>query len=622
MQGTSPKTGPWLFPVLAAFLLAALFGLHRINDADLGFHLTAGTWILDHHAVPRTDTSTYTVPDHPYVDLEWLYQVLLVLGFKLGGYSLLSLSHIVLSLLAFYILWRRLEEQGTPAASLLFCGAVLACEARFRVRPEVPAWLLLGLTLLILEQRAARAKDHLAWLPVLQLLWVNSEGLFFLGFAAMTFFFFSSRIHGGRWDGKLAKMSLVALALSLLNPYFLDGLLFPFHFLGSLGSSGIYRWAVQEFQNPWTFTPAPGADFPLSIRVYQAFTLVLFTAMALTARRRRFHEWALALFFFALSVAALRNIPLFLLACAPIAARAIGEWPWRTWLPFLRRKTWDHGVPALLALFLLGTGWSVVTNRHWVALKVTDRFGLGLDEDALPEGACRFLNDHHLDGRVINDLDSGDWLSWRWGGKTFLDGRLDVMGPDLFQVYTRSQAPGGASALASELQPDLFCFQPLIIPAWAAELPHLGWRLVYLDPVSVIFLRKGYHDEVRSLGPWDPVNERGLDPTLGLRARAILERTPPGPAMADLFHPSDYPNELLSLGILSGLCGLTRESEVFFLEGIDRTHGKYWDFFYNLGLLYDFEGRNDLATLCMERVKPVLPKDPALRKILGLPPEP
>src|SRR5581483_205240 len=102
---SNPSRGPWLFPLLAAFLLAAFFGLHKINDSDLGCHLSSGQWILDHHAAPIFDPSNYTVPDHRYVDLEWLYQVLLVLGFKLGGYSLLSVVFVLLSLTALAILW-------------------------------------------------------------------------------------------------------------------------------------------------------------------------------------------------------------------------------------------------------------------------------------------------------------------------------------------------------------------------------------------------------------------------------------------------------------------------------------------------------------------------------------
>lgn len=615
--------GPWLFPLLATFLLAALFGLHKINDADLGFHLTAGTWILNHHACPSTDTSTYTVPDHHYLDMEWLYQLLLILGFKLGGYSLLSLFHIALSLAALLVLWIRFGKQNSPAiTTLFFTAAVLACEARFRVRPEVLTWVLLVLNLWILEQRAAQNRDRLSWLPFIQWFWVNTEGLFFVGFASMVFFGVSGRLHNGKWDKKLLKVFGFSLVLSLLNPYFLKGLLFPFHFLGSLGSSELYSMAVQEFQNPWAFTAAPGAAFPLYIRVYEGFALLLFTTMAASFRTRKFHEWALALFFFALSVMAIRNIPLFLLACTPLGIQAFRELPWS--LPFLQKAGRSFWAPTLITFFLLWTGWSVVTNRHWVELRQTDRFGLGLDEDAVPESACRFLRDHHLDGRIINDLDTGDWLSWRWGGKTFLDGRLDVMGPDLFKAYSQAQMPGGVSSLVAQFQPDIFCFNPLIVPAWATELPAMGWRLVYLDSVSTIYIRKGYQDELPDMD-WDKLlKDHGVAPDLGGKAREILEgdfpRDPNDPW--DLFKPSDYRNDLLTLGIASGFCGHWKESEAFFLSGVQRTARKYWDFYYNLGLLYDFEGRNDLAVLCMDRAQSALPKDPALRRILGLPPAP
>jgi hypothetical protein len=614
---------PWLFPLLAAFLLAALFGLHKINDSDLGCHLSSGQWILDHHTAPIFDPSTYTVPDHRYIDLEWLYQVLLILGSKLGGYSLLSIVFILLSLTALTILWLRLKAENSPAlTTLLFTCAVLACEARFRVRPEVLTWVLLGLNLWTLEQRAAHGRDRVFWLPWIQLLWVNTEGLFFLGFASMLFFGVSGRLHNGKWDKKLLKVFGISLALSLFNPYFLDGFLFPFRLLTSLSSSDLYHSAIQEFQNPWTFTASPGAAFPFYLRVYEGFTLLLFASMVATFRTRKLHEWALALFFFALSVMAIRNIPLFMLACAPIGARAVRELPWQ--FPFHQKVGRTVWAPTLLTLFLMWTGLSVVTDRHWVELRQSDRFGLGLDKDALPEGACRFLKDHHLEGRLINDIDTGNWLCWGWGGKTFIDGHLDVMGPDLFEAYTQAQMPGAVGSLITQVQPDIFCFNPLIIPSWATDLPALGWRLVYLDSSSVIFIRKGYQDGLPDLD-WDKLlKDHGVAPDLGGQAREILEgeypRDPNYPL--DLFKPSDYRNDLLTLGIASGFCGHWKESEAFFLTGVQRTQRKYWDFYYNLGLLYDFEGRNDLAVLCMERAQSTLPKNPALRRILGLPPAP
>ena len=86
--------------------------------------------------------------------------------------------------------------------------------------------------------------------------------------------------------------------------------------------------------------------------------------------------------------------------------------------------------------------------------------------------------------------------------------------------------------------------------------------------------------------------------------------------------PSDYPADLMNLGIFCGYNGNTAAAEMFFLEAIRRTGGKYDDFYYNLGLLYAYGGRRSEAALCMQRVLAEKPDDPMARQILGLPSNP
>jgi hypothetical protein len=618
----------WLYPLLACFLLIALFNIRMINDADLGFHLKSGRWILENRQVPSTDTYTYTASGRKYLDMEWLYQVALYGGYQAGGYTLLSLAHGALALLAFWLLWIRLRGTGAPTglAVLAFTLALLACEPRFRVRPEVTTWVLLGLTLWILESRMNRGRDLLFLLPLVQWLWVNTEGLFFIGWGLMGAYCLSSFVHSSKVDAKLVRYSAAAFTLCLLNPYFMKGLLFPFSFLSSLSSSEIYGYAVNEFQRPWSYHNPSHSPAPLYLLFYKGFSLFLLAGLLTAFRARKTHEWILALFFFALSASAVRNIPLFLLACSPLAAGC----GWGLLGPMLRKfplpSLYRSGVAFALALGLLGFSARIVTNAHSVSNRLTDRFGLGLDRESQPVRACEFLVQNHLDGRIINDLDNGDWLDWQGPQKTFIDGRLDVMGPEFFTQYSRSQLPGGAEALAARYRPDIFFFNPVQGPQWAMDLHQMAdWRLVYLDSITAIYLRKGYADQIPGLdfGKW--LVERGLSQSVLSRAQTLLQLDPP-PAWRlwgeGFIRPSGYPNDLMNMGIFCGYNGAISASEVCFLEGISRTEGRYWDFYYNLGLLYEYEGRHSDAALCMNRVLRERPHDPMARQILGFPPTP
>src|SRR3990172_9033198 len=55
--------------------LAAMLAFRRLDDADTWWHLAAGRWIAGHRAIPPTDTLSYTVPDHPWINLQWLFDL-------------------------------------------------------------------------------------------------------------------------------------------------------------------------------------------------------------------------------------------------------------------------------------------------------------------------------------------------------------------------------------------------------------------------------------------------------------------------------------------------------------------------------------------------------------------
>ncbi len=623
-----PYLTPWLLPLLGSFLLLILFGTHRLNDSDVGFHLRTGQWILQNHRFPNIDTYTYTVAGHEYLDMESLYQVSLYLLYRLGGYECLSLSHILLAIAAFFLVWIRLREKSTPfgLCVLLFAAAVLASETRIRVRPEVLSWVLLGLTLLILEWRTTAKKDLLFLLPLIQWIWVNTEGLFFIGWAVMGFYALSGLSPSSKTDRKLLKYFFLSLALCLMNPHFIRGFLFPFSFLGTLGSSEIYKFMAKEFQPPWSIHDPSSWVPALYLFAYKTFSLFLLALLAATFRRRKIREWLLVVFFFGLSVVAVRNIPLFMISSVPLATVCWTdlEWPWL-------QKLQDRFIALpftawVLALFLLGFGLRVLTNAHYVSDRLSDRFGLGLDQETLPVRACQFLAQNHLDGRIINTLDAGDWLDWQGPQKTFMDGRLDVMGGEFLGEYSASLGEAGPQALIEKYKPDIFFFNPLYAMQWIVYLNQSpDWRLVYLDECTALYLRKSYMDQITGLDYDRLLAERGLSKTIISQAPSLLSATPASDLSCfgrDFYEPSTYSNGLLNLGIFTTYTGHPEVAETCLLEGIQRTQGRYYDYYYNLGCLYYYGKRYNEALTCMRRVLRDRPQNPvALQMVQSLSPQ-
>lgn len=598
--------GPWIFPLFACFLLLALLSARLIDDSDLGFHLRSGQWILENHRFPSQDPFTYTVPDHAYTDMEWLYQVPLYLAYKIGGYTILSLLHIGLILAAFVLVIARLLRTGAPLwfSVLLFTAIILSAEFRFRTRPEILSWVLMGLTLWVLESWTNR--NRLFLLPLIQWVWVNTEGLFFIGWGLIFFYCASFYFHSHKIDRKFFFCSVLALAATFLNPYFIKGLYFPFKHLAELNSSDLFKNYVQELKSPWGLNGLALSAQYISIITYMLSSFFLLFLVISTFKKRKVHEFLVILAFFGLSATALRNIPFFMLACAPIAASCWRDldWNWKRKYPeTLLAKPICAWVFTFLVFALC---LRVVTSAYYVSSRRAERFGLGINQELQPIRAAQFLAQNQLTGRILNSLDPGDWLEWQGRQKTFIDGRLHVMGRDLFTEYISSLRPGGLSALVEKYQIKIIFLSLNDPPQWIFQLKEMPeWRLAYLDESDAVYLRKGYAEKVRALNYDRLLGERSISTSLSQEASSLIQKPSPSAfrcLLEDFYKPADYPNGLSTLGIFCARNDRPNVAEPLFLEAIRRTQGRYSDLFYNLGYLYYLNKRNDRALPCMERV--------------------
>src|SRR5437867_8090174 len=123
--------------LVVVLALLALLAAREVASPDIGFHLKAGEYILAGHGWPRTDSFTYTIKGHPYVDTSWGYQVLLALLQRAFDAPGLVLFHDLVVVAIFFTLYRTARLAPVDAASLtlfLLAGG-LASAMRFEVRP-------------------------------------------------------------------------------------------------------------------------------------------------------------------------------------------------------------------------------------------------------------------------------------------------------------------------------------------------------------------------------------------------------------------------------------------------------------------------------------------------------
>jgi len=499
----------------AVLLVAAALAFRSLDDSDTWWHLASGRWIAANWRVPATDPFSHTVPDHAWINLQWLYDLVLYVLYRIGGATLLVLTATAAYTGAIALLLRTLGRWiGPLAAAALALVAVIVAEERFLIRPEMVSLPLLCLTLWVLLADPDAKGRRLYWLPALMLLWVNTHSLFVIGLfcvacatTAALGLEAAARIRGKRSDEsertkRLAVVGLATVAVALVNPYFVRGFLFPLELLTRIDSSSSIYQSIGEFRPPWS-----GYFETLAISAYQSLTIfsVVVVAAALVAgaasRKRKspgFRPGALALFLALLYVSTLarRNIALFALGGLPTVAMALGVLHaatsprWRTSMEKLQN--------AIAPLFCVGclafTGF-VATNGYYRWNSSAHGFGAGVFEVNFPVHAAEFAREAKASGKLYNDLSAGGYLTWAEAvpGGVFVDGRLEVYDTDFYSIYRRG-LEDPASWYEAARRYDIRT--AIIFHRWPnrhALIRQLArdasWRLVHKDEDAVVFVR-------------------------------------------------------------------------------------------------------------------------------------
>lgn len=471
---TPAPSAPGFFERLTSLLPAfglvvvALFSLRRLDDFDTWWHLASGRWIAQHASVPHTDVLSFTVPQNEWINLQWLYDLLLYLFWTAGGVSLLVIVSAACFVATFAILARHLGRfAGSITTTLLLVWVAMTVNERFLIRPEMASFPLLAAVQLVLtDGRTSPAR--LRWLVPLMLVWANTHSLFILGLGAIACTIaasFAAEIPllpaGWRRDSawpaaarrELLKWGAAALAATLVNPYLLRALLFPFELMSRIdGSSPVYG-VIGEFRPPFS------GYFPtFAIGSYQAF---VFTAAGLAVAAGLVRAFAkspargeempregfdLGALVFAvalgyLSLLARRNVGIFAIGALPFVGACAGILVSRLPRPLL-----DARGPAVRAMTaaLLGAmavvAAMVVSNRWYAATGETHEFGLGVLEVNFQPRAVEFFREQKLPGPLFNDMTAGGYLTWDdpTGRGVYVDGRLEVYDTPFFGAYLDS----------------------------------------------------------------------------------------------------------------------------------------------------------------------------------------
>jgi len=610
--------------LILVFILLAVLGARQLGGIDIGFHLKAGEQILSGDGWPRTDTFTYTVNDHVYIDSSWGFQVLIAAIYRAAGPAGLAWFQIVSVLGVFYLLLltTRLVKTDPLILLLLFILSALVVEVRIDVRPEWVTYLFLASVLLILHRHAEGRPGSLRLLPVIMLVWVNTHSLFILGWAALACFVCGLAMRDRRLDRPLLGWSaLSVVAVALVNPYGWKVFVFPITLVTRLQEGNLFSSSIGELLSPFAILDRP--FYPrLSTAMFFVFSVLAVAALYPLIKQKRYHSVLLTIVFLPLGLRSVRNVPLPILAALPGVIWAFSG-PWlRNWIKQPAIRFWSRRVVlGLAAIVVVALGLRVYSGAYYIADRRNVRFGTGWNRLMLAVDASEYINRSQPAGRMLNALDFGAHLMFAVSQPVFIDSRLEVIGERFYRYYLSVMS----SDQALEQCVRRYDIGWIVFPF--RKYPHLvgrlsrnpRWQLAYVDHLAVLYrLRTG-----ASVWQAEDTSLRALREPHAMPPFASLpglqgnpRRTGPLAWLDGLVHRQEFPREEYERAQFHYFRGEVAQSRTHFARAIEQSGGAFHDLYGNLGMTFFLLQAYEQAQECFEVVLSAEPdNDFALLKL-------
>jgi hypothetical protein len=480
---------------MADFLVAALMGWLFVftgagwnvllNDGDTGWHIRTGEWILSQRQVPYRDLFSFTLPNQQWFAWEWGADVIFALLHAWGGLPFLSFSCACLLLASALILFRWMLWRG---ASILVAFPVLmlsvgASTVHYLARPHVFTLFFLAVSLWLLDSERITPTWRLWLLLPITLLWTNLHG----GWPALfVFLAIQIAVHFLSGDRAWRRELLVATAAALLtlaNPY---GYQLHAHILQYMGSDWI-KEAVEEFQSPRFRSE--------NVLQYEVLLLGGVAASWLAARRGVSGriEALCVLVWAHLSLGAVRHVPIFVLAAAPVFVREA-----TAFLENAFSRAAKSSTTAVFADLDRDLRPKFARNSLWVFvlplllwLSSASRWPQDFPADRFPAAAVRAAASELRHARIYARDQWGDYLLYHlWPDtRVFMDGRSDFFGEKLGRQSLQMESSPEAWRMGLSTWNFTHALVAPQSPLGQRLLLDPGWQVVHRDEVSTLFRR-------------------------------------------------------------------------------------------------------------------------------------
>ncbi len=491
----------------AAVVYAFLNGLRTIAEFDLGWQMATARWMVQHHQIPSVDVLSYTISGQP-----WIYPIgaglIFYASFLVGGYALISWLAAAGCAAATALVLRR----GSLITAALTILAVPLIATRATARAELFTVVLFAAVLSLIWQQHESGTAKLWLLPLLMIAWVNLHPGFVAGLGLLGGYvgiellemLWPERRNAARCRLKRAGPWLLAtLPATLVNPW-------GWKVFGVIARQEAAMGAHSQLILEWAPIPLTWERLKLGLsprtldEFYVLLLIIAVLAIPIALLRR---QLGATIFLAAATCFPLRHMrftAMFAVVAVIVAGGVLTPLLNELKPRFASSRLRPIAAVALLVPLLLLAATrsrSLWTDNAYLAGTNLVSFGTGLSW-WFPQRAADFVERENVPGQIFSSIEEGAFMAFRLGPKykDYIDGRALPFGTELMLRSGRLKAtPPDSPEWKREI--DRYDINVLVIPIGRFGalqfFPTLRqfcesdlWRPVYLDEVSVVFLRR------------------------------------------------------------------------------------------------------------------------------------
>lgn len=487
----------WLLPSIADMLFISVFiylvlpsNQELLYDADTGYHIRVGEYILNTLTIPRSDIFSFIEPSIPWTAHEWLSEVVMALLHRYCDLTAVVIAFSIMIAASTVLFYKNIKSEGNNVllaviASVMF---VLLSNVHWLARPHIFSLIILLGWYRLLDDFQYRHNNRLWQLPLILILWVNLHGGFVIGLAMLGIYFAGNfqllYTNRKKWEdyGKEKSREFgtilgACLIACLANPYSYHILIFPFKLI----TDKYIMDRVGEFLSP-------------NFHQFQPFKYVLYLIIivfAYSKRKPNVIEAILLILFTGMSLYSVRYIPLFGVIVIPILLRYIDlELLSRHQdvVNFIKKRienitTVDH--------ITKGYIWPILCIVITLLFAVNGTLVYQFNSDIKPIAALEFLRKNPIAGNMYNNDEFGDCVIYTYAQqyKVFIDGRGDMYGSERLKEYFRVREfePGWQDVIEKYKISWMFINTGSVLSRYLILTN--DWKLVYSDKVASIFVK-------------------------------------------------------------------------------------------------------------------------------------